>query len=109
MCILQRETIYLLYIDDSILAGPDEEEINQIIRDIKRAKLQITEEGDIQDFLGVNITQREDGSIELTQPHLIQQILEYLRLDKDDASTKMVPVAPSKILRKHTTSEDFDG
>lgn len=67
------------------------------------------EEGDIQDFLGVNINQRKDGSIELTQPHLIQQIFEDLRLNKDDASAKVVPVAPSKILRKHAASEDFDG
>ena len=49
-CVFYRgKTIYLLYIDDYILAGSDEEEINQIIRDIRKAKLQITEEGDIQD------------------------------------------------------------
>jgi hypothetical protein len=33
-------------------------------------------EGDIQDFLGVNIDRKDDGSIHLTQPHLIDQILE---------------------------------
>jgi len=27
----------------------------------------------------------------------------------DDASAKIVPATPSKILRRHTSSEDFDG
>ena len=39
-CVFYRgKTIYLLYIDDSILAGPDEGKIARIIKDIKRAKL----------------------------------------------------------------------
>jgi hypothetical protein len=48
-----------LYTNDSILAGPDEEEINQIISDIRGAGLNIIEEGDIQDFLGVNIERKK--------------------------------------------------
>ena len=34
-CVFYRgNTMYLLYTDDSILAGPDQDEINQIIHDI---------------------------------------------------------------------------
>jgi hypothetical protein len=47
--------MYVLYTDDSILAGPDFEEIDKAIEDIKKAKLDITIEDDIQDFFGVNI------------------------------------------------------
>ena len=101
-------TIYLLYIDDSILAGPNVEEIQQIISDIRKAKLQITEEGDIQDFLGVNIEQRPNGSIELTQPHLINQILKDLKMEKDNVITKNTPAASSQILRRHEESNKFD-
>ena len=55
-CVLyQGESIYILYTDDNILAGPDEEEIRQTIADIKATGLDITEEGDIEDFLVVNI------------------------------------------------------
>jgi hypothetical protein len=70
-----------LYTDDSILAGPDEEEINQIIRDIRGAGLNIAEEGDIQDFLGVNIERKKDGTVHLTQPHLIESIVKDLRMN----------------------------
>lgn len=102
------KTIYHFYIDDSILAGPDEGEIAKIIKDIKKDKLQITEEGDIQDFLGVNINQRNNGSIELTQPHLIKQILKDLRLEGENAGVKTIPAVSSKLLRRHDKSEDFD-
>ena len=55
MRILRGQTLYVLYTDDSILAGPSEKEIDQIIKDLRKAKLDLTIEGDLQDFLGVNI------------------------------------------------------
>jgi hypothetical protein len=42
-----------LYADDSILAGPDQNEIEKAIEDIKAAGLDITVAGDFQDFSGV--------------------------------------------------------
>ena len=51
-CVFYKgNVIYVLYTDDSILAGPNHDEINQCIEDIKRAKLDIAVEGDIKDFL----------------------------------------------------------
>ena len=47
-CVFYRgKSMCILCTDDSILAGPDEEELNQIIKDLKRAKLSATKEGDI--------------------------------------------------------------
>jgi hypothetical protein len=100
--------LYVLYTDDSILAGPDLKEIDRIIEEMKQAKLDITIEGDLQDFLGVNIERKEDGTIHLTQPHLIDQILEDLRLDKEHVKVKSTPASSSKLLSRHTDSEPFD-
>lgn len=109
-CVFFRGSImYVLYTDDSILAGPDQQEIATAIKDIKAAGLDITEEGDLQDFLGINIEKREDGTINLTQPHLIDQILVDLRLDKEGTKTKSTPAACSKLLKRHMDSPDFDG
>ena len=44
--------MYILYIYDYILAIPDEEELRNILSDIKEAGLIITEGGDIEGFLG---------------------------------------------------------
>ena len=46
---------YALYIDDSILGAPTRHELDKAIKAIKDAKLQITLEGDLADFLGVKI------------------------------------------------------
>ena len=91
-------TIYLLYTDDSILAGPCQKEIDSIINDIKNADLNITEEGDIQDFLGINIQKRKNGEIELTQPHLIDQIIKDMSMDKENVKVKDIPTMLSKVL-----------
>ncbi len=63
--------MYLLYTDDSIIAGPDQSEIDKAIKDIKGAGLDIMVEGDLQDFLGVNIDRKGDRTIHLIQLHLI--------------------------------------
>jgi hypothetical protein len=108
-CVFYKgQVMYVLYTDDSILAGPDPKEIDQVIEDMKKAKLDITIEGDLQDFLGVNIERKEDGTIHLTQPHLIDQILEDLRLDQDHVKEKTTPASSSRLLSRHSDSEPFD-
>jgi hypothetical protein len=108
-CIFYRgKAIYLLYTDDSILTGPDPKELDTIVNDMKKAGLAITVEGDIQDFLGVNVERRGDGTIKLSQPHLIEQILKDLRLDGENVTCKQTPAATSRILRTHADSRDFD-
>ena len=80
--------MHALCTDDSMLAGPNEAKINQIIKEMKQAELNMTVKGDIQDFLGINIECKDDGSIHLTQPHLIDQTLKDLRLDQDKPINK---------------------
>ena len=107
-CVFYKgRTVYVLYTDDSILAGPDMDEINRIVEEIKAAKLDITDEGDIQDFLGINISIKK-GEIHLAQPHLIDQILKDLRLDGEKVKTKEIPAMTSKILTRDQNGEDFD-
>ena len=58
-CVFCRgKKIYVLYTDDYILAGPDQEEIEQVIKDLKKFNLKVTDEVNIEDFLGVNIERK---------------------------------------------------
>jgi len=109
-CVFYRgSTLYVLYTDDSLLAGPDKKEIDKIIDELQRkAKLSITVEGDLADFLGVSIDRRTDGTIHLSQPHLIDQILEDLRLNGTNVKSRSTPAASSKLLTRHSDSESFD-
>ena len=108
-CLFYKGNVmYALYTDDSILAGPDEEELNKVIEQIRQAGLNITEEGNLEDFLGVNIEEKSDGTIHLTQPHLIDQILKDLRLDGEEVKTKETPCASSRLISHFSESEPFD-
>ena len=60
-CVFYRgKTLYVLYTEDSILAGPDSKDIYQIIKDMKKSKLDVTIKGDLQDFLRVNTERKLD-------------------------------------------------
>ena len=55
-CLFYRgKVIYLIYTDDSILAAPTKSLIDKCISDIRQTGLEVTDEGDLNDFLGVHI------------------------------------------------------
>ena len=97
-----------MYTDDSILVWTDQNEINEIIKDVKKANLDIKVEGDIQDFLVINIEWNRYGAITLSQPHLIDDILKYIRLDDENKVTKQIPALRSRLLTGHKYLEEFD-
>ena len=90
--------IYALYTDDSILAGPDPQELQDIIKLIAESVLKITQEGTIEDFLGVIIEALGDGKFHLTQPKLIDQILKDLGLDLSNDTPRSMPSPASAVL-----------
>jgi hypothetical protein len=59
----------LVYTDDTILVGPDEGEIEKIVKTLSK-NFKVEDQGDLSDYLGVNIERRKDGKIEMTQPTL---------------------------------------
>jgi Reverse transcriptase (RNA-dependent DNA polymerase) len=109
-CVFYKgRAMYVLYTDDSILAGPDEAELDAIIAEIQATGLKITSEANLDDFLGVNIDRRDNGTVHLTQTRLIDSILSDLGLDKPNVAAKDVPCASSKLLTSHPRSAAFDG
>ena len=108
-CVFYKEDmIYFLYTNDSILAGPSEQRIQATIKQIQETGLQLTIEGDLEDFRGVNIDRTSRGAIHLAQPHLINSILKDLRLKKDESKCKETPMKSSTILNKSKDSPEFD-
>ena len=86
------KVMYALFIDDSILGAPTQMELKAAIKAIQEAKLQITLEGDLTDFLGVKIERKSTNEIIFTQPHLIDDILNDLGL-KHGKEGKETPAA----------------
>ena len=76
----------LTYVDDCILVSTSKQTIDDFVESLKNGeeKFQLTDEGDIDKFLGIEIKHFEDGSFEISQPHLITRILQLLRLDQNN-------------------------
>ena len=74
-CLFYRgNAMYVLYTDDSILAGPNQAELDQAVRDIESSGLKLTHEGTIDVVLGVNI-RRENDKYHVCLPKLIESII----------------------------------
>ena len=107
--LFKGKRLFLLYTDDSILSVLDQNEINDTIKYINKANIDITVIGDNQNFLGINIEKNRDGNITSSQPHLIDKILKGLRLDKEKTVTNKIPALRSRLLTRHTKSEKLIG
>ena len=71
--------IYGIYIDATIYWSPDYTKIDQPISELEVLDFDLIYEGVVDTFLGINIDTAEDGTIHVTQPALIQIIIDMFR------------------------------
>jgi Reverse transcriptase (RNA-dependent DNA polymerase) len=101
-CVLCKNgCILIVYTNDTIITGPSGDSIDEIISDADKL-FNITSEDNIHNFLGINIDKQSDGMIVMTQPKLIQEIIDDLGLQENLVS-KETPALPSTI----TTNAGF--
>jgi len=104
-----KDMAVLTYVDDCIIVGKSMENIDAFVHSMIHGpeKFILTDEGSIDKFLGIEITQRENGEFEMAQPFLINRILSLLDLEDNgyDTSTngRLTPAA-AQVLNK-----DLDG
>jgi hypothetical protein len=104
-CVFYKgKTILLVYVNDAILCGPNSKDIDNIIASLKEG-FDVTDEGEINDYLaGVKVTRPTKDTIELRQPHLIQQILDEVgMLPQSKTKDKAAPSSTILLCR------DLDG
>ena len=97
--------VLLTYVDDCIIISPSIENIDRLIKSMQqgRENFILTDEGDINKFLGIEITKLDNHSFELSQPFLINRILSFLGLCNNDfetdANSSSTPVAKGLLHR----------
>jgi hypothetical protein len=105
------KTIFLVYTDDTILLGPDKEEIEKIVKILSK-NFKVEDQGTLSDYLGVNIERRKDGKLEMTQPTLTLSILKDVGLwengKKNQATSRATPAYSTTILTSDEGGEDFN-
>jgi hypothetical protein len=57
-------TVFCIYTDNGIFLGPDKRHIDKCIKEMGE-HFNITDEGEIDEYLGVKVTHLDDGTISL--------------------------------------------
>ena len=86
MCFIGKDLIALLYVDDYIIFYRMNSDIfDKLIQSLKDCKenFEFTDEGDLNSYLGVDITKQKYGSIEVNQPRLIGRFIALADQDQD--------------------------
>jgi hypothetical protein len=92
-CVFYKgKTIFIVYVDDGILFGPDLKEIELAMKNLDAQGFNLDMMGDVKDYLGINFERLADGRVKMSQPQLIEQILKYVGLSQG-SNTKSTPVA----------------
>jgi hypothetical protein len=71
--------LFIVYTDDGIFASISKGEIDTAIHEMKQL-FNLEDQGDIKDYLGVNVEHMANGDIKLALPHLVKQIVDKLKL-----------------------------
>jgi hypothetical protein len=87
-CLYTKTNIALvLYVDDACLLSPDKNLISSEIRSLQ-SHYNLTDDGELKDYLGTRFTRHSDGSITLEQPRMVKRILEMVGLDITSRNVK---------------------
>ena len=100
---IREDIIVLEYVDDCLIFLRDKDKINQLIDKLNnKEKLDLTDEGDVNKYLGVEIERsKEDKSITFKQTFIIQRAIELAGLS-DSKQVYITAVKPP-------LSKDFEG
>ena len=101
---VRHDCIILLYVDDAILMARDEAAIQKALDEIKGANYAFSRDGDFKSYLGINIEQRKDGTIKMSQPHLARSLVDSTGLSDANPS----PTPSQGPLFRYKNSADFD-
>lgn len=107
-CIFWRASVVLvIYTDDTIVTGKVDSEVDKAIADIGSI-FDITSQSKVDDFLGVKVIRNEsDGTVTLTQPHLIDSIIKDLHLD-EKSNGRWLPALVTQVLHRFDGSDAHD-
>ena len=88
-CLFVKDGILLiLYVDDACLISSNKMKIQQEIKFLKE-DYDLTDDGELQDYIGTRFKRKSDGSVTLTQPRMIEKLTTIVGLDTKDTYVKL--------------------
>ena len=108
-CIFYKGScVFFFYVDDGIFLSPDKTEVSKAIDDLKSTGLDLEDRGNISDYLGINFNYETDGTITMSQPQLINQLLQAVN-QKPNAHLPDTPAVSSRLLRREKRDNIYSG
>ena len=74
--------------------SPNESKVDSTISEFKALNFDLTDEGDVDSFLGVQIDTTKDRVVKMTQTGLIDTIIETLGFDENSTHHQTPAVSP---------------
>ena len=96
-----KQSVMMVYVDDTILCGPTTTEVDEMVT-LLASLFDVEDQGNLNDYLGVKVERFDNGHFQFTQPHLIDQILNDLRLTQGGTKTMPTPALLTKVLQPGT-------
>ena len=90
--------LLILYVDDACIISHDKRKIQSEILSLKK-DYDLTDEGELQDYIGTRFERSSDGSVTLTQPRMIERLMAIVGLDSKDTHVKLHDTPANTILQ----------
>jgi hypothetical protein len=89
-CLLYKSgMIIVMYVDDCGIGAANPSDIDKLVADLRSLGFELTQEGAFSEFLGIKMTEHDDGSITLTQTGLIDKLLKATSME--DCKPNLLP------------------
>ena len=107
-CLYYRNHVmFFFYVDDGIFISKHPQDVEAAIADLRHTGLDLEDRGSIADYLGINFRHKKDGSIFMSQPHLIDQLIRDIGLNPK-SHLPSTPAISSYILQRDETAAAYD-
>ena len=98
-CLFVKDGLLLiLYVDDACIISHDKRKIQSEILSLKK-DYDLTDEGELQDYICTRFERSSDGSVTLTQPRMIERLMAIVGLDSKDTHVKLHDTPANIILQ----------
>ena len=107
-CVFYRgSTIFIVYVDDGLIFDVSGKDLDGFVQELRDIKLDIEDQGDPSDYVGVNITKDDNGYLNFNQLALIDSIIDDVGL-RQDKRTRTTPAKSSQLLHSYPDSQPFE-
>ena len=89
--------LWILYVDDACVISHEKKKIQNEIMSLKK-DYDLTDDGDLQDYIDTCFGLRSDWSVTLTQPRMIERLMTIVGLDSKDTHIKLHDTPVTAIL-----------